>query len=114
ISTDGAFFSVIASMEGEPLSGAEPRSGLTEAPNGQLLGTTRIGGGADQGVIYRLNRNGSGFETLRHLGFSGFSGARSRSPLLRAPGNVFYGMTFGGGFNDRGVIFRYFLPELIP
>jgi uncharacterized repeat protein (TIGR03803 family) len=114
ISTGGAFFSVIASMEDGPSAGAEPRSGLTEAPNGQLLGTTRIGGGADQGVIYRLNRNGSGLETLRHLGFSGFSGARSRSRLLHAPGHVFYGMTFGGGFNDRGVIFRYYLPELIP
>jgi uncharacterized repeat protein (TIGR03803 family) len=113
ISADGSFFSVIASMEGQP-DGAEPRPGLTEAPNGQMLGTTRVGGAANQGVLYRLNRNGSGLETLRHLGFGGNPGARSRSRLLRAPGDVFYGMTFGGGFNDRGTIFRYYLPELIP
>lgn len=115
LSPDGSFFSVIFGFGTNSFGGLEPRAGLTEAPNGQLLGTTRIGGGTvNEGVIYRLNRNGSGYENLRSFGSGNNPGGRARSPLLGAPGGVFFGMTFGGGVNDRGVIFRYFLPELIP
>jgi uncharacterized repeat protein (TIGR03803 family) len=114
VSTNGSFFAVIAGFGTNDVAGVEPRAPLTEAANGDLVGTTRIGGAANQGVIFRLSRFGANFETLRSFSETNIPGARSRSPLLRAPDGAFFGTTFAGGAADQGIIFRYFVPELAP
>ncbi len=114
VSTSGSFFSVLAGFGTNDVAGAEPRAPLTEAANGDLVGTTRIGGAANQGAIFRLSRFGANFETLLSFSDTNIPGARSRSPLLRAPDGAFFGTTFAGGAPDQGIIFRYFLPELAP
>ena len=114
VSTNGSFFSVLAGFGTNDVAGVEPRAPLTEAANGDLVGTTRVGGAANQGVIFRLSRFGAKFETLRSFSETNIPGARSRSPLLRAPDGAFFGTTFAGGAADQGIIFRYFVPELAP
>jgi hypothetical protein len=79
-----------------------------------LLGTTRIGGGVNQGTIFRLRKDGTQFATVRSFNGIGGEGARLRAPLLQTAGGVFYGTTFGGGTGDQGVLFRLFTPNLIP
>jgi uncharacterized repeat protein (TIGR03803 family) len=108
ISTNGTNFGIIHSFTGS--EGQEPRAGLTESPNGILLGTTRVGGGADSGVVLRVTTNGNHATLHSFTGFSG-DGARSRSRLLYRDG-FYYGMTFGGGTSDQGVIFRLSVPGL--
>jgi T5SS/PEP-CTERM-associated repeat protein/uncharacterized repeat protein (TIGR03803 family) len=112
LNLDGSGFGVIKNFGVAAGEGREPRAGLVEAPDGSLLGTTRVGGGG-QGTIFRLRKDGSGFQSLRFFGAAG-DGARPRSALAQAPGGVFYGATFGGGTNDQGVLFRLFAPGLIP
>lgn len=88
----------------------EPRSALISLPSGRLAGTSRLGGANNQGVVFDLTSDGGDLQ-VRH-GFTGSDGdgARSRSPLLAVPGGVVYGVTFGGGHNDQGVIFRMLVP----
>lgn len=107
MATNGASFAIIKHFGDTIGDGLEPRAGLIQLPNGQIAGTTRIGGAANQGAVFTLNRNGANYLTRRS--FTGADGARSRSPLLLTPGNVVYGMTFGGGTSDQGVIYRFLL-----
>jgi uncharacterized repeat protein (TIGR03803 family) len=112
LNLDGSGFGVIKNFGVAAGEGREPRAGLVEAPDGSLLGTTRVGG-TGAGTIFRLRKDGAGFQTFRFFGASG-DGARPRAPLAQAPGGVFYGTTFGGGTNDQGVLFRLFALGLIP
>src|SRR5262245_37404299 len=46
--------------------GLEPRSGLTQAPDGNLYGTTSRGDG--YGTIFKVNSNGTDFTVLKWFG----------------------------------------------
>jgi hypothetical protein len=84
--------------------------GLTPTPNGHLLGATRVGGDFSNGGIFLISTNPPASYSVVHNFFGGLDGARSRGPLLRGSGNVYYGTTFGGGNNGRGTIYRMLLP----
>ena len=64
---------------------------------------TSIGGKHKRGVIFRINRSGTGYVILHH--FSGSDGARPLKNLMVYKGS-FYGMTSKGGSSNLGVIFR--------
>jgi uncharacterized repeat protein (TIGR03803 family) len=107
IATNGNDFAVVHNFgAGE---GQEPRTGLIQAANGTLLGTTRIGGGPDKGTVFRVNTNGF-LTTLRSLNDFFGDGVRPRGPLVSGGNGFYYGTTFGGGNNDRGVVFRLYVP----
>ena len=84
--------------------GAESLSELEEGPDGRLYGVTSMGGSANRGVAFAIQKSGSGFTVLRS-----FTGANGRSPSGRlvAPSDGFlYGTTALGGASDKGTIFR--------
>jgi uncharacterized repeat protein (TIGR03803 family) len=109
--TTGNNFLFVRSLDSAVGDGAEPRTGVVATPDGSLLGATRVGGIANQGAIYKVGTNASStYESIHEFTGLAGDGARPRSPLLRAPGGVYYGTTFGGGTNDQGVIFRLSLP----
>jgi uncharacterized repeat protein (TIGR03803 family) len=114
VRTNGTGFTLLRAMGVATGEGREPRTGLVEAPDGTLLGTTRIGGGANQGTVFRVRKDGTQYATVRSFNGMGGEGARLRAPLLQTVGGVFYGTTFGGGAGDKGVLFRLFAPNLIP
>lgn len=113
LNLDGSDFTVIKNLGVAAGEGREPRAGLIEAPDGSLLGTTRIGGSGNQGTIFRLRKDGTGYQNFRSFGAAG-DGARPRAALMQAPGGVIFGTSFGGGVNDLGVLFRIFTPGLVP
>jgi uncharacterized repeat protein (TIGR03803 family) len=47
--------------------GQGPRGALLTGDDGSLYGTTQFGGGASNGVIYKLNLDGTGFRLLHQL-----------------------------------------------
>ncbi len=97
----GSNFSVLASFDGT--NGAYPEARLLEASDGLLYGTTSGGGPGtnDYGVVFRLHKDGTGFEVLKT--FAGNDGANPEGGLLEATDGGLYGTTlFGGGTNIPG------------
>ena len=68
-----------------------------------LYGTAREGGNGNNGVIYKLNSDGTNFTILRS--FTGNDGRDPRGRLVLS-GTTLYGTTLLGGTADQGSIFK--------
>ena len=84
-----------------------------------LYGTTYFGGADNQGTVYQINTDGSGYAKLRV--FSGGSDVANPSEWGGLGGAVpvvsdgkLYGTTSRGGFLDHGVVFSLALPTGAP
>jgi len=94
-------FTVLYSFAGAP-DGASPLGGLSVDGNGNLFGTTFVGGANDLGTVFELAPAGSGFvETVLHS-FTGSDGSNPvDNPLLGSDGTIFAtalaGGSYGGG-----------------
>jgi len=83
--------------------GYRPGGGLTADKDGNLYGTTILGGSADLGTVFKLTPQGS--ESILHSFTGGEDGyVPYGAPLLDADGNL-YG-TAGGGDHGDGIVFR--------
>src|SRR5512143_2832192 len=51
-------------------SGANPTASLVQGSDGVLYGTTAAGGQNNQGTVYRMNRDGSGYAVLHGFALS--------------------------------------------
>lgn len=82
-----------------------PHGGLIEAGDGTLFGATQYGGPRDQGAIFKLNRDGSGYGVL--YSFSGGGDAsHSYSSLQQSRDGSFIGTTWDGGSANLGTVFK--------
>jgi len=87
---------------------------LTLGPDGKIYGTTLFGGNhgcngyCGDGVLYRVNKNGSGFQILHKFCSSAncTDGGESVSGLKLGTDANLYGTTFSGGTNNAGTIFQ--------
>jgi uncharacterized repeat protein (TIGR03803 family) len=87
-----------------PADGFKPvHCQLAEATDGNLYGTTSLGGAYGKGTLFRLSRSGE-LKTV----FS-FQGANGNQPLglVQATDGHIYGITVQGGNNDGGTVFRF-------
>ena len=101
---------------GNYTNGDNPASGLLEANDGFIYGTTFEGGASNEGVLFRISKNGSGFSVLHNFCSSAncADGSAPVSLILGHDGNL-YGATFFGGSSDAncfpiggcGTIFRF-------
>lgn len=79
-------------------------SALSYGGDGYFYGTTCYGGALQQGVVYRVARDGSGFSVLHS--FDGASeGSRPSTLVSDGAGNL-YGTTNTGGYASGGTLFR--------
>ena len=86
--------------------GENPRHDAMTPFNGQLFGTTLQGGTKDNGIIFSIGQNGTGYTNLISLTKS--NGDESHSCfVVNSLNNLLYGMTASGGANDGGVIFSF-------
>ena len=78
--------------------------GSIEASDGALYGTTEAAG-PGAGILFKLNKDGSGYVKLH--AFDGNDGSSPKAGLVEASNGAFYGTTAGGGGpGRRGVVFR--------
>jgi len=82
--------------------GREP-SGDLITDGTYLYGMTQQGGAKDQGIIFKINPDGTGFAKL--LEFNGANGSLPFASLLSV-GTSLYGLTWAGGANGLGTLFK--------
>jgi uncharacterized repeat protein (TIGR03803 family) len=116
VNTDGSGFAVLKGFT-HPLyntnsvlpgytnnDGASPEARLTLA-GGILYGTATSGGTNGQGVVFKLNTNGTGYAVLRHFAGTSNDGANPKAGLVLS-GSTLYGTTYYGGTSNRGTVFK--------
>ena len=102
ITPDGTF-AVIHQLKSST-DGANPYSSLVQAKDGNLFGMTYTGGRYNYGTIFRITPYGA-FRVLRHLN-SATDGANPYGNLTLGTDGYLYGMTYLGGANNGGTIFK--------
>ena len=104
MNTDGSGYTVLHSFTNNPEPGY-PYGALVLA-NGVLYGTGSYGGSYNNGAIFAMNANGTGFRVL--YSFSGYTGnldgATPRGTLTLSGSNLL-GATSSGGSGNGGTIF---------
>ncbi len=86
--------------------GSNPREGYLVEYGGKFYGMTFDGGSGNKGVIFKYDPNGLGTYTYKELNF-GNTDAAKPSGSLTVFNNKLYGMAFGGGPTNNGVLFEY-------
>ena len=104
IKADGTGYGLLHSFAGGADDG-EKADGSLILFKGKLYGMTSKGGPADLGVIYRINPDGTGFTVLHAFAGGDDDGAIPYGPLF-GKGRDLYGMTYSGGKNNLGVVFK--------
>ena len=98
--------SVLHSFTGAPGDGYGPHD-LVVDTNGFLYGTSLTGGTNNQGTVFELTPNGSGWiESIIWDFGSGIDGKQPQSRLILDSAGNLYGTTASGGRNNLGTVFE--------
>ncbi len=84
------------------VNGSYPMGSLVLA-GGALYGTAYFGGAYNNGYIFRINTDGSGFRPIHD--FQVTDGAYPQGSLIISD-DILYGMTTSGGANNKGCIYK--------
>jgi uncharacterized repeat protein (TIGR03803 family) len=108
-----SFSALTVPVIGTNSDGAVPVAGLIIS-NNTLFGTTFYGGTNGNGIVFKLNTDGTGFTNLhtfaadtgKYPDVTNSDGAHSGGPLLLS-GDTLYGAAFHGGTNGNGTLFAF-------
>jgi len=104
VGTDGSNYQVLHRFEA---NGGEMFPGrVIEAADGRLYGTTSYGGSNNLGRVFRLNKDGSGYQELHQFTSAGFDGQVPAAGLTEGANGMLYGVTAQGGSNNAGTVYR--------
>lgn len=105
INTDGSYYRILHSFSGGTADGREPWGDLALS-GGLLYGMTPFGGSYDNGTIFSISTNGTGFRVNHSFGGGEKDGLNPFGSLI-VSGNLLYGVTPNGGGSDLGTIFSF-------
>ena len=109
ITTNGVLTTLFSfsALSGSPptnTTGANPYGGLTWVPDGNLYGTTFLGGSKADGTVFRVTTNGA---FTRLVNFVGTNGVGPQTTMTLGPDGNLYGTTLNGGiYGDDGTVFK--------
>jgi uncharacterized repeat protein (TIGR03803 family) len=108
LGVDGAFTSLASfTGTGGANPGSAPSAGVVLGGDGNLYGTTKLGGGSNLGTIFKITPAGTLTTLAAFTGVTGATpGAQPTGALLLANDGNFYGTTSAGGAGNLGTIFR--------
>jgi uncharacterized repeat protein (TIGR03803 family) len=101
INTDGQGSATLHNFTNTP-DGAGPQAGLVLGDN-TLYGTTYNGGSSSNGVVFKINKDGTGYAILYNF-TNNPDGANPQAGLV-LNGNTLYGTTRNGGSSGFGTVF---------
>jgi uncharacterized repeat protein (TIGR03803 family) len=96
---------VLHSFTNSSSDGNEPMGSLVSDKDGNLYGTTSLGGSDDLGTVFELAPDGT-FTLLHSFTDSSGDGADANPGLIMDRAGNLYGSTWGGGANSRGIVFK--------
>jgi uncharacterized repeat protein (TIGR03803 family) len=112
VNTDGTAFTILHSFTRSGTDGAYPLAKLTLSGS-TLYGTTGNGGSFDDGTVFRINTDGTGFTNLYSFTAVNFnltvptnSDGRIPRNVLILSDNTLYGATLRGGTSGSGTVFK--------
>lgn len=85
--------------------GYSPYAGVIQGSDGNLYGTTYLGGNKGGGVVYKVALDGT-YTVLANLGQNKQDAVLPYAGLMQAPDGNLYGTTLRGGTSDKGTVFR--------
>ena len=108
LGTNAADYAVIYYFSNSGQEGQAPVAGLTLGRDGSCYGVTPSGGLSSQGLIFKINANGGGYNTLHEFGLDGIDGFDPQGGLMQGFDGMLYGTTLKGGFGgfSRGTVFK--------
>jgi uncharacterized repeat protein (TIGR03803 family) len=87
--------------------GAGPEGGLVLDANGDLFGTTYVGGSSDDGTVFEIPKTASGYGSVTVLAsFTGTDGDYPLGSLIADANGDLFGTTLEGGSDDDGTVFE--------
>ncbi len=104
VETDGSGFQVLHEFGATSTDGAYPQGAL-RSDGTYLYGITSSGGANNKGTIYRIKPDGTEYG----IAYSFTGGTTGGSSPYEAPifvGSTFYGMTYDGGANGLGTVYK--------
>jgi uncharacterized repeat protein (TIGR03803 family) len=104
ISPKGKNYRIVHSFAGGAGDGSQPRYGQLQQVGNVLYGATLRGGPANDGVIFRINTDGTGYAVIHDFSGSIHDGSLPYSNPVAA-GSLLIGMTSRGGANHQGAIY---------
>ena len=99
-------FELIKSFGDADRNGTVPVSELTTGADGKLYGVTFRGGRQNEGTLYGINKDGTGYRAVHHFGGS-HDGKHPSGALLLATDGGIYGTTTSSAAGDKGVVYRF-------
>jgi uncharacterized repeat protein (TIGR03803 family) len=111
ISTNGTGYTVLRSFGSAAGDGQCPSDTLALGSDGALRGTTLFGGAHNEGTVFRISPDGSGYSVLRSFASSGDDGQTPRGRLIRGSDGGLYGTTASGGSAGAGTVFKLTLND---
>ncbi len=107
VRTDGTGFTTLHVFNGQAHGGGRPYARLVEGPDSLLYGTTQIGGQTQYGggTVFRIGRDGSGFQFLREFDSGPVDGGNPNAGLTLGVDGKLYGVTANGGSGMGGTVF---------
>ncbi|MFC1668524.1 choice-of-anchor tandem repeat GloVer-containing protein, partial [Chlamydiota bacterium] len=113
ITTSGTDFTLLHEFSGSVDDGKWPLGSLTFS-DGKIYGMTYEGGDNTLGVIFSMDIDGTNYTNLHEFAGGVNDGQYPEQSNQVVVGTTLYGMTWGGGDNDLGVIFKYDFSPPIP
>jgi uncharacterized repeat protein (TIGR03803 family) len=104
INTHGSGYTILHSFGSGANDGGLPYGSLT-LDGTNLYGMTQLGGSSNNGTIFQINIDGSGYTILHSFG-SGANDGGFPSGSLTLDSPAIYGMTSAGGSSGGGVAFQ--------
>lgn len=97
IKTDGSGFQLLRAFPFDVEDAGTPSGALSTDGSGNLYGMTAFGGSSNDGSVFKLRTDGSGFQVLHSFGDSPVDGKNPVDSLVLDRSGNLYGMTQGQG-----------------
>jgi uncharacterized repeat protein (TIGR03803 family) len=104
--TPGGTESVLHNFELSSTDGGAPTSNLIRDSSGNLYGTTELGGASSAGTVFEITASGAESLLYSFKGYPVDGAGPYGGGLLRDTSGNLYGVTWAGGANGSGAVFK--------